>query len=360
MRKLLILTSALLFAFVACEEDPPTVEDGKARADISVKLDTAAVTDSIDYLPNADIFLNSEYGNMHFVADEQGRVTVTNIPSAVYQISAKGYHPSVPSLLMVGTIKDVEIYSGKTVELDITASPVSTGDIVINELYVAGPVNNFYFFYDQYIELYNSSDSVRYLDGIVVARLSGNDDCGPGCDWGDDGDIDGATYIFKFPGHPGETNYPIMPHEFKVLAQTAYDHTQTVSTSIDLSHADWEFYNQLSASDFDNPDVPNLYNIRMDRTVDFYISLTSDVVIIADGRDTVWADGFDIDTILDGVEYQSSGTRMQTLDDRIDRGWVKSPPKYSGQSMQRKIPGMDTNDGTLDWTILEHPTPGYQ
>ncbi len=354
-----LLISAMIFSSCKKEEMPVQV-DGEAQVNIHAKIDSASMIDSIDYIPNAEIILTSEYGNLQYHTDETGFVSIKNIPSAIYQISAKGYHPSLDSVLMVGSVKDVEIYSGKSIDLNVYTKNVSLGSIVINELYVSGPVNNFYFFYDQYIELYNASDSTQYLDGMIVARLSGNDECGPGCDWGNDGDIDGVTYIFKFPGHPGEHNYPFEPHTYKVLAQTAYDHTQTVSTSIDLSHADWEFYNQLSASDFDNPDVPNLYNIRMDRTVDFYVSLTSDVIIIGDGRDTVWSDGIDIDTILDGVEYQSNGNRRLTLDDRVDRGWVQSPPKYSGKSMERRLPGMDTNDGTLDWHILDHPTPGYQ
>ena len=133
-----------------------------------------------------------------------------------------------------------------------------------------------------------------------------------------------------------------------------------MSTSIDLSNASWEFYNQYSSTDIDNPNVPNLINLRSDRTVDFLINLVSDIIVVASGVDTAWVDGIDISTIIDGVEYQSNPTSMQTLDDRIDRGYALSPPKYSGQSMQRREPGEDTNDSSLDWEILPHPTPGYQ
>ncbi len=352
----------LIIYLTSCEKTPPSQVDGEASLDVTVMWDSSSVPEDTVWapLPNAKVILSSEYGLSSFQTNQNGLARITGIPSAIYQISARGLHPLDSSILFVGTKKSIEVYSGKVVSADIFTQPISASGISINELYVGGPVNNFYFFYDQYIELYNSSDETKYLDGMIVARLSGHDNCGPGCDWGNDGDIDGVTYIFKFPGNPGEHNYPFEPHTFKVLAQTAYDHTQTVSTSIDLSKADWEFYNQLSASDFDNPNVPNLYNIRMDRTVDFYVSLTSDVIIIADGRDTVWSDGIDIETILDGVEYQSNGTRMKTLDPRVDRGWVKSPPKYGGKSMERRQPGTDTNDGTLDWMILDHPTPGYQ
>jgi hypothetical protein len=196
---------------------------------------------------------------------------------------------------------------------------------------------------------------------MIVSRVSGNSaGKGPGADEGDDGDADGVTYIFQFPGKPGETNYPIYPSTYKVLAVTAINHKNSVAASIDLSRADWEFYNQYSTTDFDNPAVPNLVNIRADRTVDFLISLNSDVIILASGVDANWEDGIDISTVIDGIEYQSSTTSAKTLDARIDKSFALSPPKYSGQSMQRREPGGDSNDGISDWEILPAPTPGAQ
>jgi hypothetical protein len=90
--------------------------------------------------------------------------------------------------------------------------------------------------------------------------------------------------------------------------------------------------------------------------------LTSDIVVIATGEDIKWEDGIDINTIIDGVEYQSSPhpINKKTLDPRVDRGYVLSPPRYSGKSMQRKSPGFDTNDSSIDFEIIDKPTPGRQ
>ncbi len=304
----------------------------------------------------------SEYGMRSEMTDENGVMHLIGIPSSVYQISARKKHHADSKILIVGNITDVEIVSGKPINDTIFAKPISSSGISINEIYSCGPENSIYFFFDQFIELYNSSNEVKYLDGMQVFRVSGTNSGtqNPGADWDEDGDIDGVTYAFKFPGRPGDQNYPFEPNTFITLAQDAYDHTQTVSTSIDLSNADWEFVNQLNAVDFDNPNVPNLENFRLDRTVEFMISLTSDIIMVTSGVDTVWEDGIDIDTILDGLEYQGSSTKRITLDERIDRGWVQSPPKYSGQSMQRRDKGVDTNDGTLDWKPIPLPTPGYQ
>ncbi len=364
MLKKILFFSLFMSLVISCDRTPPTQVDGEAAISINVVRDSVNVDSTVVFsfpVSNADIILTSEYGTIVRKTDINGSLFLENLPSSVYQIAARAHHPFDNSILLIAGIKDVEILSGKTFTDTLVTKPISSTGIAINEIYSCGPVNNIFFFYDQFIELYNSSDSVKYLDGMIVARVSGqNGGMGPGADVGNDGDIDGITYIFKFPGKPGEKNYPFEPHTFKVLAQDAVDHTQTMPTSIDLSHADWEFVNQLSFNDFDNPNVPNLYNIRMDRTVDFMISLTSDIVIVTDGRDSVWEDGIDISTILDGVEYQSSGTHRLTLDDRVDRGWVQSPPKYSGKSMERRDPGVDTNDGTLDWKVIDHPTPGYQ
>jgi hypothetical protein len=88
--------------------------------------------------------------------------------------------------------------------------------------------------------------------------------------------------------------------------------------------------------------------------------LNDDIVALASGVDTVWTDGVDISTILDAVQYRSNVTLPKYIDDRLDRGIVQAPARYSGKSMQRKEPGMVTNDGSLDWEILPAPTPGTQ
>ena len=363
MKSKLIFILLFIVGFLSCREDPPTQVDGNAEMEIIVLWNNSQDDSIKNYvpLPNAQMILSSEYGVQIKYSNEKGVMHLENIPSSTYQISAHGNHPSEEDIILVGNIKNIEVNSGLSVIDTIYAKPVSSSGIAINEIYSAGPENKIFFIFDQFIELYNSSDSTKYLDGMQVFRVTRNSEgVGPGGDEGNDGDIDGMTYCFKFPGKPGEKNYPFPSHSFVVLAQDAIDHRKAVSTSIDLSNADWEFYNQLSATDFDNGDVPNLININPEETGEFLISLTSDIIIVTNGIDTVWQDGIDIETILDGVEYQSSATKRQTLDDRIDKGWVKSVPKFSGKSLERREPGTDTNDGTLDWRIIPHPTPGYQ
>jgi hypothetical protein len=362
---MLLMIVSVCAVLISCNEPQPVTTEGNASLKLIVLGDTSLNNSNMSYVPlkNAKVILSSEYGVTIKYTDAEGILNLNGIASSTYSFSARLIHPTYPYILLVGTLKDKEIISGNVYTDTIKAVQVANTGIAINEIYASGPVNNIYFFYDQFVELYNYSDEIRYLDGMIVMRMSGNTENGgkgPGADEGNDGDIDGVTYIFKFPGKPGEKNCPFYPKTFKVLAGTGINHKNIVSTSIDLSHADWEFYNQYSVSDFNNPDVPNLINMRSDKTSDFLINLISDIVVVASGVDSVWQDGIDISTVIDGVQYKSSTTSSKTLDIRVDKSFMLSPSRYSGESMQRREPGGDSNDGISDWEIIHVPTPGSQ
>ncbi len=365
MKQLILFFSILGFLLFGCAEQPPLSVDGEGRLEVVVLWDSTYSENAIVALPvtNAKVFLSSRYGMKISTTDENGKIYLENLPTSTYGLSVRKPHPVDPNIMLIGTKQDLNVVSGTIIHDTIFVKPISATGIVINEIYAAGPINNIFYFYDQFIELYNASDSVRYLDGMIVMRVSGNSDGkGPGADEHDDGDIDGVTFAFKFPGYPGEKNIPIYPRQFVTLAVDAVNHKNMISTSIDLSNADWEFYNQYSPEDIDNPNVPNLINVFPHRTQDFLINLVGDVIVIADGRDSVLLDGVDISTVVDGVEYQPNPhpQSRKTLDPRVDRGYVLSPPRYSGKSMQRKEPGFDTNDSSTDFEIIDPPTPGRQ
>lgn len=366
-----ILKSVYIFSFMSiimgsgCAEKPPTMYDGLGRYEIVVLWDTSYNDYTLNSIPvsNAKVIITSRYCSFVCFTDDSGKISLDDLPSSIYGVTIRKEHPLDPGIILVGSKQDIEIISGSLIKDTLFVKPISSFGICINEIYCAGPINNIFFFFDQFIELYNSSDSIKYLDGLMIMRFSSNTDGkGPGADENDDNDIDGVTYAFKFPGKPGEKKYPIYPKQFVVLASDAADHTKVIATSYDLSNADWEFYNQFSPEDIDNPNVPNLINIRSDKTSDFLIALTSDVIILSDGRDSVWSDGIDIRTVIDGVEYQTQHhpQNKKTLDNRIDRSYVLSPPRYSGKSMQRLEPGLDTNDSLSDFIILNVATPGFQ
>lgn len=357
MKKIIFLAALAFIIFLdGCSEKAPVTPDGGSQMTIKAYWNNS--TDSIPhYVPmaNAKVILTSEYGTQVKNTDMNGVLELSGLPVATYNVSVRMQHPLDASVTLVGTMLKIATSAEKAVLDTIFAKPVSNSGIAINEIYVGSSQK---YFFDQFIELYNSSDSTKYLDGVMVMRFTGNTTGkGTGADEGDDGDIDGATYVFKFPGNPGEMNYPFPPGKFIVLAQNAIDHT--TSGGIDLSHPDWEFFNQYSTKDMDNPNVPNILSMRSDKTTDFIFSLTNDVLIVSNGKDQNWQDGIDISTILDGVEYQPDASGAKTLDQRVDRSFVIIPSQL-GRSLQRRNPGEDTNDASLDWEGIPYPTPGRQ
>lgn len=351
--------SFLSFINVCCYEEPPELKDGFCSFELKILFKEEREN---RFLPadKAKIIMKSTYEIKIFYADDSGFVKIKSLPTSYYSFVAFYESAAYPNVKFSGLKENIFISDRKIHKDTIICLKTADVSICINELYVSGPINNIYYFYDQFIELYNSSDEIKYLDGIIVARLSGNrEGKGPGADEHNDGDIDGVTFIYKFPGRPGEKNYPFMPKKFLVLASDAVDHTKYVASSVDLSKADWEFYNQFSPEDIDNPLVPNLINLRSDTQADFLMNLLSDVIILANGRDSVWQDGIDLSTIIDGVQYLNNLTSIKTLDIRIDKGFILSPPRYSGKSMQRILPGYDTDNATIDWEIISKPTPGF-
>lgn len=346
-------------------EDKPTGWDGEGVLEVYLVWESFTPEGESEILPviDADVRASSEYGTFHSTTNEFGMSEFKNLPTSSYIVSARSFHPLDSLIVLVGSLENMSVVSGMQTSDTLTVLPMPQSGIVINELYTSGPVNDMFYFFDQFVELYNTSTETKYLDGIWLMRVSGTGDGAyyPGEDKYGDGQMQGVVYAYAFPGRPGDQNYPIEPGQFVVVASSAFDHSSIVSGAVDLSNADWETYNQYSPVDIDNPNVPNLTNMIPERTARFLINLVSDRIVIATGEDTVWTDGIRIDTILDGVEYQSNPppTSRKTLDPRIDRGYVLSPPRYSGMSMQRRLPGFDTNDSRVDFEVIPKATPGY-
>lgn len=113
---------------------------------------------------------------------------------------------------------------------------------------------------DKYLEIFNNSDEVQYLDGLYIGEA-----------WGDaitvsmfDGIASSDSLymrrISKFPGSGNE--YPVQPGKSVVVAMNAKNHidAEVVVNTVDLSGAEFECYVDGAASFFpaDNAEVPNL------------------------------------------------------------------------------------------------------
>ena len=247
---------------------------------------------------------------------------------------------------------------------------ITVRELTMNEIYYSGCNYSRFYYYDQFIELYNASPDTIWLDGYLVCRNTQIPDIiDPEAE-----DYALAYYVFAFPGETGVTREcPIAPEQFLVLASDAIDHSAYGGGwCVDLAGADWEFFNPLG-SDYDNPGVPNLTPIS-NRTSDFLMNLTHTAVYIATGKE--WEYGYHYDynsgdmkeyihiplwTIVDAVEYSSNSDVPKYITYRIDAGLAGTGiAKYSATSIQRWFPGLDSNNSTFDFGIVYPPTPGYQ
>ncbi len=365
---LLIVLTTLAFLLCGCGKTKPTAPEGFGSIRVKVCANPVARG-----LVNPDISVDSVritwtdlYGRRckhPYYTDSNGEVMIDSLFSGRYKIDAlKTYNFGRFS----GSADKIEVVSlNESPACQISLSFVPTG-VKINEIYYGGPYTNELYYDDQYIELYNPESDTLYLDGFIICRVSTSyyADITPhqyyGHDNDGDGDMDKVVLIVQFPGNPKTgREYPIAPGQFVVCACTPIDHRQYCLTSVDLSHADYEFFNPISTRDADYPGIPNITNIYAGKTTIFMISLASDVIVLADGSDADYLDGINLSSIVDGVEYRSSVPKEKALTPVVDQGYTGvGLQKYTGLAIERITPGYDTNNSTNDFEITSHATVG--
>lgn len=375
----------LLFSFIiisSCIEKMPTQKDGifEYRALNIDTLGIFAFDSSLGYAPfkNRKMTIESQsyfesFNNPlkeYLTTDLSGRVYTQNLTNSKYNVYSDPvdtvrFNPITGEWDLVTVIvsEEIDIVSDSSQEY-INYTKVVLPNLVINEIFYCGSDRPSFYFYDQFVELYNAAKETKYLDGLIVgrARQSIHPDM-------ETNDFVQAVYVFQFPGTPLTGRlYPIEPGETIVLAGDALDHSQYIDKALDLSHAGWEFYNPY-AGEVDNS-AENVTNILPDRTVDFLINLSHNAIILADGSDWYYGENYvnserkyihiPINTVIDAVEYSSNSESNKELTRRLDAGFAGvGMSKYSGKSVERRIPGFDTNNSRLDFVILDTPTPGF-
>jgi hypothetical protein len=365
-----VLVIFLALAF-SCGKQKPSDPDG-ANVIKLYAVDTSGVQGGWVALEGATIKISSV---THYLVEEYetgpgGFVTLSGLPAGDYTLQAE----------LIDTDENFTILGQK--EISIVYEPGMTDSILmdyqqaspltINEIYYSGCNYSRFYFYDQFIELYNSSPDTIWLDGHIVCRGSQNNDviASIGIE-----EVDFALvyYVFAFPGVSGETKtVPIAPGEHLVLASDALDHsTYGGSWCVDLSGADWEFFNPLG-SDYDTPGVPNLTPLS-NYEQDFSMNLAHTAILIATGEEWEYVEHFSPDigemkeyihvplhTVIDGVEYASNTDAFRYMTIRIDAGLAGlGMGKYSATSVQRRFPGLDSNNSTFDFENTRPPSPGW-
>jgi hypothetical protein len=370
MKRIVIITIISIVATLwACAKEMPTLPDGNGRVGVVVMDSTGLFPGGTPGVPmpldSVEVRLQSRSHEFSLLSytDSDGAAFFEGLVSGDYDLFARKetYAGSDKKVFTGGDSFGLTGY--QSLDDTVAVNLIAASDLMINEVYYCGSDYSSFYFYGQFVELYNASADTFYLDGMVVTRQSQTYD-----PLMEDVDFVRAIYAYQFPGTPVTgRQYPIYPGQFVVLASDAIDHTMWNSKSVDLSGADWEFFNAMG-SDYDNPAVPNLTRLRPTSGADYLINLSHNAVVIATGE-VIEYDEYEpgklhillpIETVIDGVEYASNSTATKTLTRRVDAGYAGlGCTKYSGQSTERREMGLDTNDSTFDFDLIPHPTPGW-
>lgn len=355
-----------------CSGEKPTEPDGDGIISLVIVDTTGTLPGAVPgepaVVPGAVVSLQSRTHEHIEVTEsnESGAAGFGALPAGEYTLFARRELPSGAQKKVFTGFAEVAVSGAETVTDTIYVSIVTVNSLMINEiLYCGGDYAKFYF-YDQFVELYNSSQDTLYLDGCILTRNMPTIDSD--IEW-----IDHvrALYAFQFPGTPvAGREYPIYPGQYVVVAADAVDHSLWAN-AIDLSGADWEFFNPLGL-DYDVPGIPNVTSVHPDSRTDFMINLVHNAVVFTTGEEFAYesyinSSGYErirvtlpLYTVIDGVEYAPNADRTKELTLRVDAGFAGlGCTKYSGQSTERREIGFDVNNSTFDFILLATPTPGY-
>jgi len=279
------------------------------------------------------------------------------------------------------------LVTGTDVNLEVPLQIAQKGNgFVIQEIYFTGsttPAKGSYY-QDQFISIYNNSDSVLYADGLSIVESThlSNSAVAEYTNYPNDL-IVGALYTIPGTG----TTYPVQPGGTIVIASLAINHTTANANSpADLSGANFEWYD--GGKDVDVPEVPNLIrNFCYSNTIwvlhvkgyhayaifkapgnyaDFLAANTISVQT-ASGSSVSRVKVLNL-LIQDGVELGTAGTiGSKSLSSSIDVSYTYCDGSYIGKSVRRKILEwkngravlQDTNNSGKDFIPNATPKPGH-
>lgn len=300
-----VLSIIVLLALViqSCSNNDENEALKPVNFSISVKYDETF--NSLITKSSSVTIVNNETGNKYTVkSDDSGNAQFNQILPGVYSVSATkvmqsaeftdtfGYTPTETEINFNGSASSVTV-NNKTTSINVVMKTSKVGDFVLKQIHYGGSdTQKGASIRDQFIEIYNNSNTVQYADGLYIAQLYGSFAttvypytlANGQYDWskstgmtiGNAANTDYvyASNIFIIPGNG--TQYPVQPGKSIVIAQNAINHKsnymdnngKSVSIlnpdlTLDLSTADFEsflgtYLGDTYLYDIQNPAVPDL------------------------------------------------------------------------------------------------------
>ncbi|HBG42321.1 MAG TPA: hypothetical protein DDZ96_12290 [Porphyromonadaceae bacterium] len=394
-RVLPLIFAAFLLLFSSCEKDEEAV---KYTVNVTVQYPSGYSESNL-----SDIEVkatNTQTGTTTSAKTDAKGVATFSLVSGVYSFNAVF---ETEEFAFNGLVENTTIAEDKAVTLSLHATSLS-GGLVFKEIYYSGTLTEGgkSYFSDQFIEIYNNSDEVIYLDNIGFGALDPLAAGKTPSEWiGEDGKLPDpmplGNYSFYFKG--SGQDHPLQPRTSIVIAQDGIDHKTdpagNPNSPVNLGNADWELYvgKINGGKDADAAGVPNLevlYTSSTSANDALYSVFGSAMVLFkfpenidpaayaADAAHLSTKPGSSYKTeyllipkeyIIEAVEciHHEPDRHNKRLFTELDAGFTFiSTGSYSGKSVRRKakqiIDGKviykDTNNSTEDFLKDQTPTPG--
>ncbi len=267
LKSIVMMLTATLFLTSCSGDDPiPVIPTATVTLEIPANLENAVLSGAVATLTNVQTKQATKVEGSKFVKEGNNyKVMLNNLEAGTYNVTVNGHLDF--TLKGVAGQKDFEVSSENVVLNETTTAlkmTVSTftaqGGFVISEIFFTGSstADGKSYSGDQYIIITNNSDVTLYADSIAVLEsaflTTTKEDYTP--------DIMSTHFsvqaCYMIPGTG--RSVPVEPGESLTLAVNAIDHTAEQPGSINLTDADYEFFDETSNPNFTDPDgtAPNL------------------------------------------------------------------------------------------------------
>ncbi|MBR5385788.1 MAG: DUF4876 domain-containing protein [Bacteroidales bacterium] len=392
MKRIIYTISAALLAISCTREAPRGTEPFLMEFRLPEELSAGA------YYSGQKVYLNG-VASYEFETDIRGMVTVESIIPGIYDIVTGMEITGAQYKAMAGNSVAVEdrarvnigvslmnqrIFSAQDLQIQLKTAILR--DLMISKIYYSGTKDNMDRNYttDSYIEIFNNSDEVAYIDGKYLGLAESVSPAAYPSSENPDSIF--LRQVCRFPG--SGQDYPVRPGgSVVVAARSARNHTESASTSIDLSDADFEVKTMEGSGNPDIPMLPLVTNSTSIATLNLLSGGPNAVVLFETDEDILsWPQVYQRGKtsgelflrmhrkwVMDGVEclkkpaQTAPDVSSKRLQDDIDAGYavITSVNGYNHESVERKVSRYeggryyltDTNNSSVDFVILTDPTP---
>jgi hypothetical protein len=392
----MMLTATMCMTSCSSDDPTPVIPTAMVTLEIPANLENTVLTGAVATLTNVQTQKVTTVEGTQFVKEGNDyKVMLNNLEAGNYNVTVNGHLDF--TLNGVAGQKDFEVRSDNvtlnetTTALKMTVSTFTAqGGFVISEIFFTGSATAEGKSYsgDQYIIITNNSDVTLYADSIAVLEsaflTTAKEDYTPDI-MSTDFSVQ-ACYMIPGTGR----SVPVEPGESLTLAVNAINHTTEQPNSIDLSGADFEFFDETSNPNFTDPDgnAPNLdkwycytatiyqfhsrgfnsmaiakMQTSKEDWLENYVYDATYLFVFGDFSKEMTKSGIykvPNDWILDGVNLSVESVReWNVLDASIDAGWTycgkvdRDDTRFNKSVIRKKDANgkyIDTNNSTNDFT----------